>query len=189
MRRIIGALLVLMMFSTPALAKEIAGVTIPAQVKGTDGLALHLNGAGIRYKFFFKIYIAELYLQHPSTDVAKVIADNGRKRVVMHFIYHKVTKDELVDGWNEGFEANCDQKQLAALKDKIDQFNAMFTEVKSGDDIILDYLPGIGTRVIIRGQVKGVVAGKDFNDALLAIWLGKEPVSSDLRQELLGSSE
>jgi len=187
--RIINVLMLIVLFSTPVFAREIADVKIPELVTVGEGMALHLNGAGIRYKFFFKIYIAELYMEHPATDVQKVIKDDGRKRVVMHFVYSEVDKDKLVEGWNEGFHGNLSPQQFAALQDKINRFNGMFDTVKSGDEIFLDYIPGIGTEVRIRGQKKGVIAGKDFNDALLAIWLGKEPVSDELRQELLGNSQ
>lgn len=103
----------------------------------------------------------------------------------MHFIYDELGKEKLVEAWNEGFQANTDPKQLALLQARITQFNSMFDNVKKGDEILLDFIPEQGTRVTIRNQVKGVVPGKDFNDALLLIWLGKEPVSSELRKELL----
>ncbi|HIP39217.1 MAG TPA: hypothetical protein EYG88_07570 [Desulfocapsa sulfexigens] len=47
--------LFIIFFSSPATGLEVAGVTIPESLN-TD---LQLNGAGIRSKFFFKIYIAE----------------------------------------------------------------------------------------------------------------------------------
>ena len=52
MRKILIVLIVLC-FSTSAVALEIAGVTIPDNLNTN----LQLNGAGIRSKFFFKIYI------------------------------------------------------------------------------------------------------------------------------------
>lgn len=187
--RMMSLFMLLVLFSTPVFAKEIADVNVPAQVTVGDGVTLHLNGAGIRYKFFFKIYIAELYLEHQASDVKKVIADEGRKRVVMHFLYHKVTKEDLTDAWSEDFHANLDDGQFAALEDRIKQFNSMFETVREGDEILLDYIPGKGTEVSIRGKAKGIIPGKDFNDALLSVWLGKNPISEDLRKELLGVSD
>jgi hypothetical protein len=52
--------------------------------------------------------------------------------------------------------------------------------------ILLDYLPGAGTRVTIKGQVKGVIPGQDFNDALLEVWLGARPASGGLKRAMLG---
>ena len=72
-----------LLFNTPATALEIAGVTLPDTLN-TD---LQLNGAGIRSKFFFKIYIAELYLEHPSTKADEILDTPGRKRMTMHILY------------------------------------------------------------------------------------------------------
>ena len=72
---------------------------------------------------------------------------------------------------------------------RIDQFNAMFTDAKKGDVIVLDYIPNQGTKVTIAGTEKGVIPGKDFNDAMLLIWLGDKPVTKDLRAKLLGAGK
>ena len=179
-------ILVVFMFSVPAVAREIAGIEVPEKVVQADGKELQLNGAGIRSKFFFKIYIAELYLEQTGNDVEKILAFDGGKRMVMHFLYDEVGKDDLVDAWNEGFEANGTAEQLENCGDRIEKFNALFEMVKEGDQVMLDYTPEKGTSVVIKGQEKGVIEGKDFNDLLLSIWLGKEPVTDDLKEELLG---
>jgi len=171
-----------LLFTVPAMGLEIAGVTIPESLD-TD---LQLNGAGIRSKFFFKIYIAELYLEHPSTKAREILDTSGRKRMTMHMLYDEVGKEKLVDGWNEGFSGNLSPDQLKALDPEIQQFNELFIDVHEGEEIILDYTPGQGTAVSIAGELKGTVAGADFNRALLSIWLGKDPVGDDLRDALLG---
>ncbi len=175
----------LLLVGLPVHAKEIAGVMVQETVKTADGTTLILNGAGIRTKFFFDIYIAELYMQHPSSSAEKVVEDSGAKQVVMHFLYSEVSKEKLVDAWNEGFADNTESTELTGLQGKIDQFNDLFVTVKKGDVITLAYSPATGTTVSIAGIVKGVVEGKDFNDALLKIWLGKEPVTSSLKKAML----
>ena len=185
MRRLI-LVFILFFMAHSAGAKEIAGVTIDEKITAADGTVLVLNGAGIRKKAWFKIYIAQLYLQNNSSDAAQVLADEGNKRVVMHFLYDKVGKEKLVSSWNEGFSANNDTAGLAALQSRIDTFNAMFVEdAVKGDVISFDYLQGKGTSVTIKGKLLGTIEGKDFNDALLSIWLGAKPISSDLRKAML----
>ena len=183
--RILCLVFLFVSLAATASTREIADVTIPATLAAGEGVTLHLNGAGIRSKFFFQIYIAELYMEHPTSDSASVIGDEGRKRIVMHFLYEELSKDKLIEAWDEGFRANADPRQLALLQTRIAEFNALFDRVRKGDEISLDYNPATGTEVTIRNQVKGVIPGKDFNDALLGIWLGKEPVSPELRKELL----
>lgn len=179
-------LAVLMFFvAGPVQAKEIAGVMIQEVVITDAGVQLQLNGAGIRSKFFFDIYIAELYMEQPSKSAEDIIAADGGRRMVMHFLYKEVPKEKLVEGWDEGFAGNNDAGALQALQPRIDAFNAMFRSVKEGERIILDYTPEKGTVVTIGEEQKGVVKGKDFNDALLRIWLGEKPVNKKLKEKLL----
>jgi len=182
---ILGALLVVMM-SIPAAAMEMAGVSIDEQVSQADGTVLQFNGAGIRSKFVFKIYLAMLYLENPSSDRDQVINDSGAKRLIMHFLYKEVGKDDLVEAWNTGFSGNGSPDQLKSLSAEIERFNQMFDAVKEGERVILDYVPGAGTVVTVGSVEKGTIAGKEFNDLLLAIWLGDKPVGEKLRDGLLG---
>ena len=52
--------------------------------------------------------------------------------------------------------------------------------------ILLDYLPGAGTRVTINQDNKGTIPGDDFNRALLRIWLGEKPADGSLKKAMLG---
>lgn len=182
----IAVVLLALLVSTSAYGREIAGVDVPETLSQADGTLLELNGAGIRSKFFFKIYIAELYLQKKQNEVSALLAEDGGRRVVMHFLYDEVSEKDLVESWIDGFQKNGSAEQLNELSDQISAFNALFETVKKGDQIVLDYMVGKGTAVVIRGEEKGVIEGKPFNDLLLSIWLGKEPVGKDLRDDLLG---
>lgn len=185
MRAILGICMILLV-AVPGFAREIAGVALAETIPGEGGATLSLNGAGVRSKLFFKIYIAELYLVNPSHDAATILADEDQKMMVMDFLYDEVSAEKLVSAWNEGFAANLSEEKLAALADRIEQFNSMFVTVKKGDKIVLNYLPGQGTSVTIAGEKKGMVEGKDFADALFAIWLGDKPVTKELKKQLLG---
>ncbi len=178
-----------LLVALPVGAKEIAGVNVAETLQSDDGTMLHLNGAGIRSKFFVKVYIAELYMENPATSAEGVIDATGQKKVIMHFLHSKVGKDKLVAGWNEGFEGNNTAADLTVLQERLDQFNGFFVDVKKNDVIVLDFDPKTGTRVIIQGEEKGTIEGKDFNDALLKIWLGKKPVTSSLKKDLLGGKK
>ena len=67
-------------------------------------------------------------------------------------------------------------------------FRQMMTSakaVKEGDVIVLD-LSSTGTQVSLNGKVLGTVEGAAFNQALLRVWLGKEPVDEALKKAMLG---
>ncbi len=86
MKKIILCLSVFLFFPI-ADAREITGVNFAetAHIPGIED-TLTLNGLGIRYKFFFKIYIAALYLQEKSSDVKSVVETDAPKRMTMHFL-------------------------------------------------------------------------------------------------------
>ena len=79
--------------------------------------------------------------------------------------------------------------ELARLDPQVKQLDKIFTAVKAvkkGDVVLLDYLPGAGTRVTVRGEDKGTIPGEDFNRALLRIWLGESPADASLKKAMLG---
>jgi hypothetical protein len=164
-----------------------AGVKLEDKVtiEGVESPLL-LNGAGIRKKVFFKVYLGSLYLPELESEAQKIINSDGPVRVQMDMLYSKVEKKKLVDAWNDGFKANLSSDELSALNESIQQFNAMFDTLVEGDRVKIDYAPGKGTNVTINGEVKGTVVGGGFRKALLKIWLGDEPVTDSLKKAMLG---
>ena len=175
-------------FLSAANAKTIANVDIPNNVSHTDqSTKLILNGAGIRTKFIFDIYIGSLYLEKITKTSKNVYAAHGEKRISMHFLYDEVSKEKLVDGWNDGFKNNLTTDELTKFKAKIEKFNSFFISVKKGDVINLNFIPTTGTEVTINKKSVGLVEGDMFFTALLKIWLGDAPADDDLKKAMLGA--
>jgi hypothetical protein len=169
-----------------AQAVEIKGVKVDdaAQVGAS---ALVLNGAGVRTKLMFKVYVAGLYLTQKQADANAVINDTGNKRVSMHFL-RELSAEKLLHGMNEGFTDNNNAAEMAAIEPQMKQFRDMMTsakEVKKGDLIALDFTSA-GTQVNINGKTLGTVEGAAFNQALLRVWLGAKPVDAALKKGMLG---
>jgi len=180
-------LIVSMLLALPAQSRELADVEFADVIAAPiSDKQLKLNGLGIRYKFVFKIYIAALYLEQPAHEVNAILSDLGAKRILMHFLYDEVSKEKLIDAWQNGFKNNLSKDELKRFDAQIRQFNNMFETVQRNDVVQIDFLPGQGTRVMIKGQDKGLIADDGFYPALLKIWLGHDPVSDDLKQALLG---
>ncbi len=191
MRRLLSCTLLLLALSLPVAAREVAGVALPETLSlHNDATPLALNGAGVRRKFFFKIYVGALYLPRRATTAEAVFAQTGPKRVRMVFLYDTVSREKLAEGWNDGFAANQDSAALTRLRARLDRFNALFPDLRRGDVVDLDYLPARETtEVWINNVLAGSIDGADFNRALLAVWLGAEPADETLRAALLGGSE
>ena len=174
-------------YSLPGYARDIAGVKIDEKIILANNTKLKLNGAGIRSKFFFEIYVAALYVTQPVLNsTERVLTDTKAKRMLMHFLYDEVSKEKLNGGWQDGFENNLDEKTYAGLKPRLDNFKTFFETVNKGDVIHLDYIPGQGTKVSINSVEKGAIEGQDFHQALMKVWLGEEPADWSLKDALLG---
>jgi len=168
-------------------AREFGGVQFADKMALPDTTkTVQLNGVGYRKKFFIKVYIGALYTERLARSRDEVVALDGPNRVLMHFVHEEVSSEKLVAAWTEGFEENMSDDDFEKMRPQIDKFNAMFPTVKQGDVIYIDYIPGTGTRVTVNGEHKGKIAGKDFNRALLDIWLGEEPADKKLKKAMLG---
>ena len=174
-----------------AYALEIEGVNIDEKVTlSRGGPDVVLNGAGVRHKLIFvKVYIGSLYLTHKMNARGAILADPGPKRVSMHILSDEVTASELIASMNNALAANLLPHELALLEKRIRDLNRMMSSIKAikrGSVVLLDYLPGVGTRVTVNGEEKITIPGADFFPAMLQIWIGLTPVDGRLRDAMLG---
>ncbi len=175
------------LLSWNASALDLAGIHLVERMQVGDAV-LHLNGGGLRTKFFFDIYVGALYLPEKQTSAEAIIADEHEHRVVMYML-HGLGSKRLYDSLYDAFENNQTPAELQAMDPQIQQMKQIFEsvrEVKPGDIVTLDYLPASGTRITVNGTERGTIAGADFNRAVLRVWLGKHPVQDDLKKGMLG---
>lgn len=184
MKRILTLAVTLgLVFGSAASAAELAGVTMP-DTDTIEGKTLKLNGLGLRKKAIFKVYVAGLYLENSSKDSAAILASNEIKSMRLH-ILRGLKGKQVSDAIVEGFERNS-KSELPKLKSRLDKFAAMIPDVEEGDQIVMTWLPDKGTKITVRGTDRGTIEGRDFADALFAVWLGPAPVQEDLKKALLG---
>lgn len=184
MRGILLALAIMTMSGAP-LAAEVAGVKLDDKVSA-GGKELVLNGAGLRTRAIFKVYVAGLYLPAKTTDAATALAASAR-RVELHLL-RNLSADQLLEALNDGLKENNTEAELSAIRPQVDQLATImkaFRQVKEGDMVALDYAEG-GTRVLLGGESKGTIPGEAFNRALMKVWLGDHPVQTDLKKAMLG---
>jgi len=167
---------------TTVQAAELAGATLPDTLSAGDK-TLKLNGVGLRKKAMFKVYVGGLYLESPSKDAGGILASDQARAIRMHFL-RDLKKAQLVEAFQEGFEANA--KDKAGQKTVFDKMLALVPDVKEGETLTFTYVPGKGTTLRVGDKDLGAFEGKGFADAVLSIWLGPRPPSEDLKKGMLG---
>ena len=174
-----------LLLAAPAFALEVGGVKLDDRAS-VGGQQLVLNGAGVRTRVMFKVYVASLYLPARTNDAAAVLAKEPR-RIQMNLL-RTLAPDQLVDALNDGMKENNSDAELAAVKTQTDQLTAIMRslgEIKEGSVVTLDFADG-ATAVGLNGAARGTVPGDAFNAALTKVWLGDKPVQADLKKALLG---
>lgn len=184
MRKVLIALLALCSFT--ALARTVEGINLPDSVQ-VESTPLSLNGAGLRTKTFLhvKVYVIGLYTAQKGQSPQAVIAPDQPKQIQM-VLMRDVDKEKIIEAINEGFEHNSKQ-DLPKLQGRLGDLAKAIPDLKEGNKLIFTYVPGKGT--LLGGVAKPVVIpGKDFYDALLGCWLGRDPVDDDLKAQMLGKN-
>jgi hypothetical protein len=179
--------LFLSLASFAALGAEVARVQVPDKTQ-VASRELVLNGAGLRKRFIFSVYVIGLYLPEKKSEPAAVLSLAGPKRVSIHML-RGVGADTFSDALVEGLKANHSEADYQALEPRVKALSdimAQVKEAKKGMNIALDWT-GEATMVGIDGKPAGQpIPGEDFYRALLRIWLGEHPVQDDLKKDLLG---
>jgi hypothetical protein len=168
----------------PCLSAEVAGVKLPDEEQ-----KLVLNGAGLRKRAFFQVYVIGLYLPEKKAAAADAIGAAGPKRIVIHML-RDVDAADFAGALTDGMKPNLSEAEMKGLEPRIQQLIAAMNEMKvakNGMRITLDWTPSAGTQVTAQGKPLGAsIPGEDFYRALLRIWLGDHPVQDDLKKALLG---
>lgn len=187
MRKIITVTMLLML-SLSLSATEIGGAKLP-ETLAAGSEQLTLNGAGLRKKFFIKIYAGALYLKSKSSNGAALIAADEAMAIRMHFLYG-LKPEQLTEAFAEGFEAALGS-DMAKHAEAILAFNKLFSQkTEKGDTYDIIYVPGKGTEVLFNGTSQGIVEGLDIKKAVFSIWLADKVVDSNLesvKKAMLGN--
>ncbi|MCE4538733.1 chalcone isomerase family protein [Pelomonas sp. P7] len=154
------------------------------------GQKLVLNGAGVRYKFVVKVYTAGLYLTHKAGTTAEVLAAPGPKRIHIQML-RDIDGNELGKLFTKGMEANAPREEFVKCINGVLKLSEVFAsrkQLNSGDNFSVDYVPGVGSTLLLNGKtiMTDPIKEPEFFTALLRIWLGDKPADDSLKDALLG---
>lgn len=167
---------------------DVAGVPLEDRVT-VAGKPLVLNGAGIRYKAVFKVYTAGLYLEKKTTTPDGVYDMPGPKRMTITML-RDIDSAELGKLFSRGMEDNMEKGSFAKLVPGVLRMSQVFSNhktLKTGETFVLDWVPGTGTVLTVKGVQEGEPFKEpEFFEALMRIWLGPKPADWQLKDALLG---
>lgn len=184
----VSSLLAALLLAVGVQAAELEGVQLEERAH-VDGQALQLNGIGLRTRYFFKVYVAGLYLPQKVSSAQTAIEGPGPKRIVLVML-RDASAEQFCESTGIGLERNHTEAELEKIQPQIDELFAKIRtigEAKKGMRIVLDYSPSArSTTLVVDGAPRGEpMRGAEFFRALLRIWLGEQPAEEELKRLLL----
>lgn len=180
--------LALASLAASAASVEVAGIKLEDALD-LKGSKLQLNGAGVRYKAVFKVYTAGLYLGKKASTTEEVLAVPGAKRMAITML-RDIDANELGKLFTRGVEDNSPKSEMLQLIPGLVRMGQMFADqkqLKAGDVFTVDWVPGTGTVISVKGVPQGdPIKEQAFFNALMRIWLGPNPADWKLKDALLG---
>ncbi|MFK8000094.1 MAG: chalcone isomerase family protein [Polyangiales bacterium] len=178
----LAALAATLLLSLPgqAFARRCNDVTMRNSVE-VDGQTLVLNGMGIREATVFNVdvYVAGLYLPEANTDGNAIVAANGLKQIVLHFV-RDVTREDMAEALQDSFGN-------AGVASSIGRFaNMLPEEINEGTVLVFTHRPGTGLEVRVGRRARGTISGDAFATAFFRIFVGPNPPNRGLKRGLLG---
>lgn len=181
------ALVAALALPAPAVAADLEGVHLDDKVI-VDGHDLVLNGAGVRKRLVFKVYVGSLYVAGKARTAPAVLAQTPRR--IRLDVLRNLSADQLIAALVEGLKNTTTAEESSALAVPIGEMAAImksFGQAKEGSVVTLDFIDA-ATRISLDGDVRGTIDGAAFGDALTRIWIGDHPAQADLRKAMLGGA-
>jgi hypothetical protein len=184
-----GAVLCLLAAGTMAQV-TVSGVKYDESVE-LRGTKLQLNGAGVRYRGPFKVYAAGMYLSRKAQTPEEALAAPGPKRISITML-REIDSNELGKLFSRAIEDNMDKAAFSKLVPGVMRMSQVFFDHKklvAGDVFMIEWIPGAGTVITIKGQPQGEPFKEpEFYNAMMRIWLGPNPADWKLKDALLGKA-
>ena len=184
---ITAGLLGLASFTAQAQSVEVAGIKY-ADIAEVGSNKLQLNGSGVRYKAVFQVYTAGLYLARKAHTPEEAPAAPGSKRIAVNML-RPIDATELGKLFIRRVEDNTSKEEMFRLMPGLMRMGQIFSEQKmlaKGDAFVIDWVPGTGTVITVKGKQQGEAFKEpEFFSALMRIWLGNNPADWKLKDALL----
>jgi len=169
---------------------DVAGAKFDSTIQ-LGGGPLLLNGSGVRYKAIFKVYAAGLYLASKASTPEAVITAPGAKRIHL-IMLRQLDSNEFGKILAAGIEKNVTREEFVQSLPAILRMGEAAAGQKvlmPGDTMTVDWVPGIGTTLYVKGKAEvGPIKEPGFFSAMAKIWLGRSPADALLKDALLGQS-
>lgn len=148
-----------------------------------------LNGMATHIDLGKEQFIGALYSTTLSDNPEKLLATPQAMRMELKIVAPEgVTTRRFSRWWIEGMAINNSPALLTEQADNMVKFDGLFKgRFVQNDTISFTYEPSKGVNISINDILLGNITGDKFFGMLLRTWIGKVPLSSDYKDDILKS--
>lgn len=164
-----------------AQAAQVAGVTLPP-AETVQGRQLRLAGCAVRESLWMELYAVSLYLpQGTPADAGRILDDGTAKLLRLDVTYDGQVPNGLPQDWAQRLRDEVSRDFMRTLQNQ-------YNQLKAGDTVRIFYVPGQGTTLSVNGNTVTTRPGGELMRSMLGLWIGRDPVSGNMRRLLLSGS-
>lgn len=175
----------------PGLTPEVRfAKALVVSANGTEHRLVAL-GSGVRKKLMFKLYEGAAYTEEGadlgSNPFSGLIEGVFAKRIEMRFL-REVDAQTVREAYEIGLRKVLGGKEWPAdLRKDVESVLSYFPTggFAEGESVELTWIPGTGLFLEIAGKEHPPITNPRMATAFWAIWFGPNPVSTDLKRDLI----
>lgn len=176
--------LLTILFSNFSHSAELENFKFDNEIK-IENEKLILNGLAVRKATIFniKILVAGLYLTTKSNGPDLILNSTSTKEIRIRFM-KSISSEKISKMWSEQLLNRC-LKDCITLKEQAAQLGKLMIDIKPGDALSFIFFDQY-VQVILSNNNSGKIEGRNFQKALLSLWIGENPLDENLKKGLLG---
>ncbi len=141
---------------------------------------LTLQGQGTRSKLFVvDLYSVALYLPRRLVEVRRIWDPDVPKALSVEILYGGSLPDKIPKSWRQELLPSLTFEQKDAVAEA-------WAALSAGDTVRVTYAPESGTSIFVDNRLVLTDQDDTLMRSFLDLWVGKSPVSKELRGSLLG---
>lgn len=146
-----------------------------------------LNGMATHIDLGKEQFIGALYSSTLSDNAEKLLSSNQSMRMELKIVAPEgVTTRRFSRWWIEGMAINNAPSLLTEQADNMVKFDGLFKgRFVTNDTITFNFEPGKGVNISINDVLLGNIGSDKFFGMLLRTWIGKVPLSSEYKDDIL----
>jgi TonB family protein len=147
-----------------------------------------LNGLALHKELGDEQFIGAVFSEQLATDAEALVSSPGEKRIELKILADNgITTRRFSRMWIEGMAINNPNTVLTTQADNMVKFTNLFRgNLQANDHVVFRLLPNSdGINIEVNGALLGAINDPAFFPLLLRTWVGRVPLSSTYRDNIL----